>query len=158
VKIDNSFAKGSSAPVYEHLLEVLSEAFETGEVNYYKLFLFNNLKRGEKTWHFLIVTRNSEDGRLELAAFSYEIGKEGKLNKKLESRRARIPRERLAEVIDSLLVRIDEPECDYREIDLSRFADRESQLLQLRNLLQGDFDGSPKEEKYDNRLQPGQSG
>ena len=104
----NTTGKDKPAPTGEHILEVITAAFDSPEVEYHKLFLFDRLTMGEKNWHFLIVTRQARDGRLELAAFSYELGPQGNLQTKLESRKARIPAERLSEVIDGLLIRLDQ--------------------------------------------------
>ena len=63
-------------------------------------------------------TRRADDGRLELAAYSYEIDQQGNLSKKLESRKARLPDDKLDEVLDGLILRTDELENDFREVDL----------------------------------------
>ncbi len=137
---ENAAGKNNPALTSEHILEVISSAFDPQEVEYHKLFLFDRLTRGERNWHFLIVTRRAQDGRLELAAFSYELGPHGELQTKLESRKARIPAERLSEVIDSLLIRLDEIDCEFREISLAGLEQAPSKLEYLRNLLGGEPD------------------
>jgi len=129
------------APGSEHILEVISSAFSGQEIEYHKLFLFDRLTRGEKNWHFLIVTRNAGQGRLELAAFSYQLGPHGELQTTLESRKARIPARSLAEVIDSLLIRLDEIDIDFREISLAHLGQAPSKLEYLRLLLGKEPDG-----------------
>ena len=151
-----SAAKSNPVPAIEQILQVISSAFAGQEVEYHKLFLFDRLERGGKNWHFLIVTRRSLDGRLELAAFSYEIGPSGELQTKLESRRARIPVERLAEVIDSLMIRLDEIDCQFREISLAGFEQTLSKLEYLKSLLGEEHDDSKAGEKRADDLQPGQ--
>jgi hypothetical protein len=153
----NTAGKDKPAPTGEHILEVITGAFESPEVEYHKLFLFDRLTRGEKNWHFLIVTRRARDDRLELAAFSYELGPHGNLQTKLESRKARIPAERLGEVIDSLLIRLDEFDSEFREISLGGLEQAPSKLEYLRDLLGEKPDESNTGENRTNDLQPGQS-
>ncbi|MEA1996837.1 MAG: hypothetical protein U9N45_04335 [Gemmatimonadota bacterium] len=129
-------------PECEKILELVSGAFAAGSGKYHRLYLFDNLTRGGKVWHFLIVTSEAYEGGLELAAFSFEVCGDGSrtVREKLESRRARLPVERLPEVIDSLIIRFDEADCDYREYDLSGFRDRRAQLDYLRQALGGGAD------------------
>lgn len=152
----NVDGKKNPVPTSEHILEVISGAFDLQEVKYHKLFLFDRLTRGDKNWHFLIVTCRVQEGRLELAAFSYELGPDGELQTKLESRKARIPAERLSEVIDSLLIRLDEIDSEFREISLAGLEQAPLKLEYLRDLLGGKPDESNSGENRADGLQPGQ--
>jgi len=152
----NTAEKDKPAPAGEHILEVIAGAFDPVEVEYHKLFLFDRLTRGEKNWHFLIVTRKARDGRLELAAFSYELGPHGNLQTKLQSRKARIPAEKLGEVIDSLLVRLEEIDSEFREISLAGLEQAVSKLDYLRDLLGEEPDESKSEKNREDELQQGQ--
>lgn len=154
--VENAAGKNNPAPAGEHILAVISGAFGQQEVEYHKLFLFDRLTKGDRNWHFLIVTRRAEDGRLELAAFSYELGPNGELQTKLESRKARIPAERLAEVIDSLLIRLDEIDNEFRELSLAGLEQVPSKLEYLRDLLGEKPDESKTGEYGAEDLQPGQ--
>ena len=133
--VENNSGKNTGKPESEYVLELISGAFPGGSGEYHKLYLFNDLARGDSNWRFLIVTRVAGDGRIELEAFSYAIGDQGNLTRKLESRKARIPPDKLGEVIDSLILRWDEPECDYRAINLSGFQEAESKLEFLQQAL-----------------------
>jgi hypothetical protein len=125
-----------------HILEIIREAFNfaPGE-SYHTLFLFPVLEQDESKWGFLIVTRRAGDGRLELAAYSYEIDEQGNLSKKLESRKARLPEDKLDEVLDGLILRMDELDSDFREVDLQGLGDCQAQLEYLEKLLLGEPDG-----------------
>jgi len=116
------------------VLEIISGAWPGEEVDYHKLFLFDRIRRGDREWGFLVVTRRSGEDRLELAAFSFTTGRDGKLATQLESRKARIPADRLAEVVEGVLLRLDEFECDYREYSLAGLAKAPSRLGFLRRL------------------------
>jgi hypothetical protein len=116
------------------VLEIISSAWPEEEVDYHKLFLFDRIRRGDREWGFLVVTRSTGAGRLELAAFSFATSRDGKLTTRLESRKARIPADRLAEVVEGVLLRLDEFECDYREYSLAGFAKAPSRLDFLRRL------------------------
>ena len=153
---ENTAGKNNPAPAGEHILEVITGAFGIQEVEYYKLFLFDRLSKGERNWYFLIVTRRARDGRIELAAFSYDLGPHGKLQTKLESRKARIPEERLVEVIDSLLIRLDQFNGEFQEISLAGLEQAPSKLEYLKDLLGEEPDESKAGENRADDLQPGQ--
>ena len=127
----------------EHVLHLLDSAFPSArQEKYYKLYLFDELDKGGGKWYFLIVTRKLSEQRIDLAAFSFEIDDGGKLNKKLESRKAQIPSGSINDVIDELVSRIDEPDCDYREIDLSHLDSKAEQQEYISRLIEG---GLPEE-------------
>jgi hypothetical protein len=122
------------------ILDLAAGAFtlEPGE-RYHKLFLFDPLQRGEKKWGFLIITRRSAEGRVELAAYSYALDEGwGAGERKLESRRASIPEDKLDEVIEGILLRMDEPDSDYREVDLAGRGEAGEQLEYLKQLIMGE--------------------
>ncbi|HUU30435.1 MAG TPA: hypothetical protein VM123_21740 [archaeon] len=157
MNLENPAEKHTVRSEYAYIREMISGAFASRVERFHKLYLFSKLTRGEKNWRFLIVTRAAEDGRLELAAFSYEVGEEeGVLRKKLESRKARIPPEKLSEVIDKLVLRIDEQDCEYRVIDLSAFTDRESQFEFLRQTLEEGSNVTESGPEAHDSLQPGE--
>ena len=117
------------------LLEVISSAWRDEEVDYHRLFLFDRLKRGEHDWNFLIVTRRQGDERLELAAVAFELDGRGQVSTRLESRKASIPADRLAEVIEGMLLRFDEAGGDYTDYDLTGMAGGESPATFLAELI-----------------------
>ncbi len=139
------------------LLEVIGSAWPGTGVDYDRLFLFDRLRRGEHDWHFLIVTRSQADNRLELAAVAFELDGRGAVTARLESRKASIPAGRLAEVIEGMLTRLDEVECDYRQYDISELAAQQSPALFLAGLtgVESGVDDEPDEHGED--LQPGDS-
>lgn len=154
---ENNSGKNTGKPESEYVLDLISGAFPGGSGEYHKLYLFNDLVRGDSNWRFLIVTRVAGDGRIELEAFSYAIDDQGNLTRKLESRKARIPPEKLGEVIDSLILRWDEPECDYRTVNLSGFQEAESKLEFLRQALGEVKDDSIIKQRAENDVQSGES-
>ncbi|OGG01132.1 MAG: hypothetical protein A3F83_13460 [Candidatus Glassbacteria bacterium RIFCSPLOWO2_12_FULL_58_11] len=155
---EDTTGKKASAAGARQIVEVISGAWTGEEPDFHRLFLFDRLTRGEKNWNFLIVTRSSGLDRLELAAYSYEVGSDGGLKTKLESRKAQIPADRLTEVIEGILLRLDELECDYREFDLGEFGRAESKLEFISQLLGEKVEGESAEEPGTNLLQPGPGG
>ena len=152
---ENTAEKKVSPAGARQILEVISGAWAGEEPDFHRLFLFDRLTRGEKDWNFLIVTRANGPDRLGLAAYSYEVGASGGLKTKLESRKAQIPSNRLAEVIEGILLRLDELECDYREFDLGEFGRAESKLEFLSQLLGEKTEGESAGESGTDVLQPG---
>lgn len=137
-------------------LEIAAGAFAGEEdLLLHKVFLFDPLKHEDHTWGFVIVTRGC-GGRLELAAFSYEVEPAGIVARRLESRRAMIPPDRLEDIVEGIVLRLDEPDCSYREVDLSGQKTLEAQLQHLRSKLSGDTDGTAAREPEPD-LQHGQS-
>ena len=112
----------------------MASAWPEQQVEYHRLFLFDRLQRGEHDWNFLIVTRRQEGDRVELAAVAFELDEGGKVSTRLESRKASIPAVRLLEVIEGLLLRFDEAECDYKDYDLTGMAGSESPVEFLAEL------------------------
>ncbi len=146
----------------ERVLELVAAAFPEEEPPLHRVYLFDRLELGELRWRFMIVTRGPREQRLELAAFSCALDERGALSRKLESRKASIPPERLGEVIEALLYRFDEPDCgDYRLIELAEVAGgKPAQLGQLRLELGGEepADGRDTEQTAgDGHLPPGES-
>ena len=121
------------------VLDIVAEAFESeGESALERVYIFDPLQHEDSTWGFVIVTRRSADSRLELAAFSYEVDDQGAVSRRLESRRAMIPAEKLQDVVEGIVLRLDEPDCTYREIDLSGHGSRAEQVRHLDRLLRGE--------------------
>lgn len=139
------------------VIEIAAEAFEPGEDTALdRVYVFDPLRRDDSAWGFVIVTRSGGDGRLELAAFSWEVDEQGTVTRRLESRRAKIPAQRIEDVIEGIVLRLDEPDCSYREFDLSGHGARPQQLRQLRKLLLGEDDVS-EDERGELHVQPGES-
>jgi hypothetical protein len=125
------------------VLDIAAGAFAGEEdLTLHKVFLFDPLKHEDHTWGFVIVTRECGGGRLELAAFSYEVESAGTVARRLESRRAMIPPDRLEDIVEGIVLRLDEPDCSYREVDLSGQKTLEAQLEHLKSRLSGDTDGT----------------
>lgn len=138
-------------------LEIAAGAFAGEEgLLLHKIFLFDPLKHEDHTWGFVIVTRGCGGGRLELAAFSYEVESTGTVARRLESRRAMIPPDRLDDIVEGIVLRLDEPDCSYREVDLSGQKTLDEQLDHLRSKLSGDTDGTAARQPEPD-LQHGQS-
>ena len=127
-------AKQDSPFSAAQIMEVIASAWPAQEVEFHRLFLFDRLQRGEHDWNFLIVTRRQDGDRLELAAVAFELDEGGKVSTRLESRKASIPAVRLLEVIEGLLLRFDEAECDYKDYDLTGMAGNESPVEFLAEL------------------------
>ena len=138
------------------ILEIIRNAFAFAPgQSYHTLFLFPVIEQGETKWGFLIVTRLMDGERLELAAYSYEISAQGELSKKLESRKAHLPEDKLDEVLEGLILRMDELDSNYREVNLCGLGDYQAQLEYLQKLLPGEPDGA--EDDSAEHLQPGES-
>ncbi|MBN2289659.1 MAG: 5-methyltetrahydropteroyltriglutamate--homocysteine S-methyltransferase [Candidatus Glassbacteria bacterium] len=138
------------------ILEIIRGAFGTSPgLSYHSVFLFPLVERGESRWGFLIATRRESEERLELAAYSYEISDQGEVSKKLESRKASLPEDKLDEVLEGLILRMDELEGNYREIDLRGRGDSQAQLEHLEKILLGAMDGTRTDSPEG--LQPGES-
>ena len=158
MKRENTAEKKASPAGARQILEVISGAWAGEEPDFHRLFLFDRLTRGGKDWNFLIVTRSSGPDRLGLAAYSYEVGADGELKTKLESRKAQIPADRLAEVVEGILLRLDELEGDYREFDLGEFGRAESKIEFLIQLMGEKAEGESAGEPGTDVLQPGPGG
>ncbi len=139
------------------LLEVIGSAWTGIEVRYDRLFLFDRLSRGDHDWNFLIVTRSQSENRLELAAVAFELDSQGEVTTRLESRKASIPASRLAEVIEGMLMRLDEVECDYREYDISQMSGQQSTGLFLAELTGIESGVVDEPDEHGEDLQPGES-
>ena len=118
----------------DQLLEVMASPWPGEQVDYHRLFLFDQLQRGEHDWNFLIVTRRQDDDRVELAAVAFELDGDGNVSTRLESRKASIPSARLLEVIEGLLLRFDETGGDYTDYDLTVMAGSEEPAARLAEL------------------------
>ena len=140
-------------PAVQALIEVVRRAFPEGEsARLYKVYLFPEIESRDARWGFVIVSRTMDNERIELAAYSYEIPVVAQADesvvavssRKLESRRASIPVERLDEVIGAIVSRMDEIDNVYRDIDLSSTPGDEDQLEYLSAQL--NENGSSREE------------
>lgn len=141
------------------VLEIISGAWPGAPVDFHKLFLFDRIRRADSEWGFLVVTRHSGEARLELAAYSFEHARDGSLATRLESRRAQIPADRLADVVEGVVLRLDEFDCDYREYNLVGLAQAEAKLDFVRRLLGEEIsDKSDETGNPTRKLQPGDSG
>lgn len=139
------------------LLEVIGSAWPGQEVDYHRLYLFDRLQRGEHDWNFLIATRRQDGNRLELAAVAFELDESGAVTTRLESRKASIPSDRIAEVIEGVLLRLDEADCDYTEYDLSGMTGLKSQAEHLAELAGIPTGISDEADEHSDDLQPGES-
>lgn len=136
-------------PAVRVLLNVVKQAFpEIESPRLHKVYLFPEIESRESRWGFVVVSRLMENARIELAAYSYEIppvlqaadNSAQAANRKLESRRASIPAERLNEVIEKIVSRMDEIDNVYRDIDLSQIPADADQLEYLSARLSGNED------------------
>ncbi len=153
---DNLIDKNTEPQYPGHILEIIRDAFDFAPgQSYHMLFLFPVIEQGDSKWGFLIVTRQMDDRRLELAAYSYEINEQGELSKKLESRKARLPEDKLDEVLEGLILRMDELESNCREVNLCGLGDYQAQLEYLKKLLLGEPDGTETDSAE--HMQPGES-
>jgi len=153
---DTSMDKSLELRYSKNILQIVTEAFAfAAGQSYHTLFLFPMIEKGETNWGFLIVTRRVDEERLELAAYSFEFDGQGSLSKRLESRKARLPEEKLDEVLESLIQRMDELESNYREVNLCGLGEPQAQLEYLQKLLLGEQDGAESDPSV--HLQPGES-
>ena len=164
---DNSTDQGPESRHPRYILEIIGSAFDPApELHYHTLFLFPVIEKAGDRWGFLIITRLADDNRLELAAYSYESDEQGGLSKKLESRKALLPEEKLDQVLEGLIERMDELDSNYREISLHGLASSQDQLEYLEKILSGETDaiqtGQPGQlqpgESAEHQPQPGDSG
>ncbi|MCE5271560.1 hypothetical protein LLH00_09790 [bacterium] len=146
------------APELAPVLDIAAGAFAgEPECTLHRLFLFDPLRREDETWGFVIVTRRAGGpDRLELAAFSYRVDSAGAVTRRLESRRAMIPAERLTDVVEGIVLRLDEPDCSYRELDLGGHESLAAQLEHLRSkLFGGENEPAPEQGEPDLQHGPG---
>lgn len=157
MSVDNKQQDNDDAFNAVQLLDVIGSAWPGIEVDYDRLFLFDRLQRGDHDWNFLIVTRSQGDGRLELAPVAFELDELGAVAARLESRKASIPADRLAEVIEGMLMRLDEAECDYREYDISQLDGQQSPARFLAGLTGVEPGVEDEPDEHGEDLQPGNS-